>query len=185
MFYVYIHTRNDTGEIFYVGKGQRRRAYSVRNRNAHWKRIVNLYGRTVRIHSEFSDEPSAFECESRLIQEFKESGYSLVNLTDGGEGCSGRQLSEKEKLRVSEVHKGKTLTQKHHAQLMAGVIGRPSHRRGKPFPAKAKYSDETLLQIEQTPGTNSFIAQKYGCSRSLVSKLKKHITHTYLWIDHV
>ena len=28
MFYVYIHLRLDTGEIFYVGKGSKKRAWS-------------------------------------------------------------------------------------------------------------------------------------------------------------
>ena len=181
MFYVYLHTRNDTGEIFYVGKGQGRRAYSIRNRNTHWKGIVNLHGRTVRIHSEHLNELSAFECEVNLIQELKSSGCCLVNLTDGGEGVSGRVLTDHEKLMVSMVHSGKKLSPEHKEKLNGSVRGRPSHRRGKPFPCCSKYPDELLLTLEKEFGKPSVIARKYGVPRTLVSKLKRHKIHTYLW----
>ena len=44
IFYVYLHTRNDTGEIFYVGKGKKSRASSKRGRNDYWNNIVTKAG---------------------------------------------------------------------------------------------------------------------------------------------
>lgn len=43
-FYVYQHTRNDTGEVFYVGKGSGDRLKSNKRRNSHWTRIVAAHG---------------------------------------------------------------------------------------------------------------------------------------------
>jgi len=44
MFYVYEHTRNDTGLVFYVGKGNGKRLNVGKNgggsRNRYWKHIV-------------------------------------------------------------------------------------------------------------------------------------------------
>ena len=39
-FYVYIHTRLDSGAVFYVGKGSRYRAYDKSGRNKFWNRIA-------------------------------------------------------------------------------------------------------------------------------------------------
>ena len=41
IYYVYEHTRPDTGNVFYVGKGSFKRAYSKAKRNKHWHNIVN------------------------------------------------------------------------------------------------------------------------------------------------
>ena len=46
LFYTYIHIRNDTGQIFYVGKGSNTnlRAYSKHGRNVYWNRVVKKSG---------------------------------------------------------------------------------------------------------------------------------------------
>lgn len=38
--YVYVHFRNDTNQIFYVGKGSGKRAYNSQKRNGYWKNVV-------------------------------------------------------------------------------------------------------------------------------------------------
>lgn len=48
-FYVYRHIRRDTGEVFYIGKGFKNRAYSFLNRNPYWHNIVNKCGFDVEI----------------------------------------------------------------------------------------------------------------------------------------
>jgi hypothetical protein len=40
-YLVYTHTRPDTNEIFYVGKGTGKRMKCRTNRNIHWQRIVD------------------------------------------------------------------------------------------------------------------------------------------------
>lgn len=89
-FYVYEHLTN-TGEVFYVGKGKKDRAWST-NRNAYWQNIVRLnHGFTVRIVESDLQEWYALELESSLIashgQRVNGNG-TLANLTSGGEGFS-------------------------------------------------------------------------------------------------
>lgn len=60
LFCNYIHTRNDTGAVFYVGKGKERRAHTHYGRSQHWKRIVAKHGRTVHIVAYFANEADAF-----------------------------------------------------------------------------------------------------------------------------
>lgn len=141
MFYVYIHLRLDTGEIFYVGKGQKRRAKNTHQRSEGWKSIANKHGRSVHIYSLHVDEGEAFQTEKRLISELNSSGIKLVNLTHGGEGCSGRTLTKEQKNKIGQVHKGKTLSPEHVLSIKRALTGRPSPNKGN------KYSDEAKLKI--------------------------------------
>jgi hypothetical protein len=101
MYYTYAHYTADTKELFYIGKGtfarqgDFKRAYAKTGRNAYWKNKVSKHlGFEVQILSVWQKEKEAFEHERLLISCFV---GKLVNLTSGGEGCSGRQHSEKEK----------------------------------------------------------------------------------------
>lgn len=105
-FYTYSHTRNDTGAVFYVGKGKDRRAYSKSDRNKHWQNIVAKHGHTVHIASRWSTETEAFEHEKFLIACFKDMGAALCNITDGGEGSSGHVMSVEHKANLSKLYKG-------------------------------------------------------------------------------
>jgi len=49
MAYIYLHRRNDTGEVFYVGKGTGKRATETHSRNSHWHNVVNKAGFTAEI----------------------------------------------------------------------------------------------------------------------------------------
>lgn len=92
-FYVYTHSRPD-GRVFYVGKGCGRRAWNfTKGRNPKHLAIINKYGVKniiVAIHS-CASEAAAFELEIEMIAGLK----GLANMTDGGEGTSGRPISDK------------------------------------------------------------------------------------------
>jgi len=106
VFYTYAHSTPE-GRLFYIGKGHGRRAYIYHKRNNYWNHVVAKYGKpTVQILADWKTEQEAFEHESFLIQCFRDMGYKLANLTDGGEGPSGMQHSEEFKQRLSNVHKG-------------------------------------------------------------------------------
>jgi len=92
--YTYFHTRNDTGAVFYVGKGKGARAHSHDNRNIHWGRVVAKHGYTVHFAMVDVAEVDALEHEKFLILCFKNMGIKLVNMTDGGDGVSGYKHSE-------------------------------------------------------------------------------------------
>jgi hypothetical protein len=110
--YVYLHRRKDTGEVFYVGKGTLRkrhrtqrceRAHSEYRRNEYWKRIAAKHGFTVEIFASCETDEFAQELEISLIKQYGRA--SLANLTDGGEGASGRPLTEKHRQHLSELAK--------------------------------------------------------------------------------
>ena len=93
MFYTYAHYRPD-GRIFYIGKGSGNRYASV-GRSRHWKNIVAKEGGfSSEILARWSSEAEAFEHEKFLIKCFRDLGFDLCNLTDGGEGVSGRIVTD-------------------------------------------------------------------------------------------
>lgn len=117
-FCVYVHMRPD-GTPFYVGKGLRRRAYdfSPSRRTAWHKNIVAKYGReNIKVKViPCLDEHEAFFLERLQIKIARRNGVELVNLTDGGEGTSGRPASEKQ---LAGLAKGR----------MKGKKGKPGAR---------------------------------------------------------
>lgn len=85
---VYLHYRNDTNEVFYVGIGRGNRPRNKRNRNIHWKNIVNKFGYTVKILAKNLSWINACKLEIALIKKYgrKDLGLgNLVNLTNGGD----------------------------------------------------------------------------------------------------
>lgn len=136
-FYVYEHRRADTGEVFYVGKGHGKRAHSNGNRNLHWRHIVAKHGRTVHIVEGGLTEESAFQREIALIAKHRSRGAALVNMTDGGEGCSGcARAPESEETR---------------AKKRASAIGRPMNpeavAKSAAFHMGRKRPPETLAKM--------------------------------------
>lgn len=104
-YLIYSHTRNDTNEIFYIGKGNHKRPYDVYNRNRYWRHVVNKHGFSVQIVAEHELESDAYKHEKELIAHYKKIGLPLVNLTDGGEGASGMPKSEETKAKISKAKK--------------------------------------------------------------------------------
>lgn len=113
--YVYLHRRNDTGHVFYVGKGAIRprqrtqrfeRAYSKDGRSPHWLNIVAKHGYTVEVVASCESDGDAQRLEIELIVKYGRAdlgkGY-LVNLTDGGDGHSGRVFSSAQRARRAEL----------------------------------------------------------------------------------
>ncbi len=97
-YYVYLHKKKTTGEVFYVGKGSGNRAWRLEGRNKFWHKIVNKHDYDIEIHSDNLQEWYAFELEKDLIAYYgrRQLGKgTLVNLSDGGEGVGGWIPSEK------------------------------------------------------------------------------------------
>jgi hypothetical protein len=109
-YYVYCHIRLDTKEVFYVGKGKKKRAYSKHNRNKYWINIVNSVGYTVEFMYTNLTEDEAFAKEKELILAYKELGQADANFEIGGRGRSGYITSEETKKKISDALKGRTYT---------------------------------------------------------------------------
>ena len=86
-YYVYCH-RDRAGNVFYVGKGVERRAWS-RDRHGLWHKYVQEYlggHYTVEIVEEGLSENEALSLEARMIRQYREQ---LVNwFTEGSITCT-------------------------------------------------------------------------------------------------
>jgi len=136
-FYVYEHIRLDTMKPFYVGKGIGPRAYRKAGRNQYWDRVANKHGFIINMVAENLDEDMALLVEIEKINQLRRLGIELTNMTDGGEGTSGRKHSEETRQKISNAHNGKT----HHC---LGRTGESHPMFGK------KHSDEARLKISES-----------------------------------
>ena len=119
-FYVYVHFRLDRNTPFYVGKGKALRAWSRKDRNEHWRRVVTLHGYYVCIYQSGLDEPTAFFVERDLIATLRGiHGKSLCNVADGGEGCARASQTADKKKQIQDLYADQ---------------GRLPHRRGVEHP---------------------------------------------------
>ena len=106
-FYTYVHRKASTGDVFYVGKGSGKRFAATHDRSSYWRSIVAKHGITIEVVAYFFDEAAAFDHERLLIAEYRSGGIKLCNLTDGGEGASGKVMSEEAKRLISLANKGR------------------------------------------------------------------------------
>jgi hypothetical protein len=105
-----------------VGKGRDDRAFSKSGRNRYWNNIVNKYGYSVEIVADGLQEWYAFELECELITLY--GRINLCNLTDGGDGTSGRIVGENEKRLKREALKGKPLMMETRQKISISAKGR-------------------------------------------------------------
>ena len=106
MFYTYAHY-TPQGHLFYIGKGHGKRAHNFYDRNKLWKSTVDTHGLpNVQILANWDVEEEALDHEKLLISCFRDMGYKLANLTDGGEGTSGYKYTP-EQIETSRLaHRG-------------------------------------------------------------------------------
>lgn len=121
-YYVYLHRKASSGEVFYVGKGKTRRAYDKFGRSKWWQRTVAKHGLIVEIKESGLQEWYAFEREAELIAYYGRSDLNqgaLVNTTDGGEGASGSHQSVETRNRRSVSNVGKKRSDESKAIMKA------------------------------------------------------------------
>ena len=151
MYYTYAHTKPD-GTIFYIGKGQGRRAWSKDNRNRHWKNVVAKYRNfTVEVLANWNTEEEAHSHEILLISCFKDMGYNLANVTNGGEGCSGYKHTEEHKKYISELAPSKR--PEVAAKISAALAGVPKPQlrgEGNGMFGRTRTEEELKTISEQT-----------------------------------
>jgi hypothetical protein len=115
-FYTYAHYTPE-GRLFYIGKGQKRRAWNCKNRNPHWDAVVAKHGKPkIEILARWKTEKEALDHEVFLIDCFGQMRSKLVNLTVGGDGVSGlkhsaptRQILRQKSLSNGSVERAKAM----------------------------------------------------------------------------
>lgn len=118
--FTYAHFKKSNDNIFYIGKGTKRRMRSVHSRSNYWKSTVAKHGFIVEPLAKWRTEHEAFEHEKFLIWCFRDMGINLVNITDGGDGVSGLRHSLEAKQKMSIARSG----DRNHG------YGKPSPNRG-------------------------------------------------------
>lgn len=113
MAYVYIHTRLDKNEVFYVGIGDTpnyRRAYQIGKRNKHWHNITSQTDYEVTIvYDNISWEDACIK-ERDLIAKYGRLDLktgTLCNWTNGGDGSNGAIVSNDARTKISLSKLGK------------------------------------------------------------------------------
>lgn len=150
-FYVYQHRRADTGAIFYVGKGQGRRAYKKVDRTDAW-RTAAANGYSVEFLIEGVDEDLAFLVEREAISVYRMRGIALVNISAGDTGCSGYKH-----------------TPEHIARLKGNRHGAASW--GRTFKGKTHSEETKRLYSQMRAGKDN--GKRKGTTRSLESRQKQ------------
>ena len=105
-YYIYQHRSLNTNAIFYVGKGKDKRHSDKNKRSNYWKSYVAKHGFISEILVNNIDEDFAFLIEMEAIDVYKRRGIKLVNLTNGGEGCSGIIQTSDSRSKKSNALKG-------------------------------------------------------------------------------
>ena len=186
-YYIYLHRKETDNSVFYVGKGKNNRAWekSKSERNQYWHRIVNKYGYSVEIVFENLTEEEAFDLEINTILEMKYLGYTLVNMTNGGDGCSGLKFTDLQRLNITNGTKGKIPWNKGKKMPKDKTYKIPESTRYKQSQAKiGKYIGETnpfadlnkyrffrLLDGFIVTCTRSELCSKYAIDSTLLKKL--------------
>lgn len=101
-FYVYLHRRATTGEVFYVGKGYGSRAWQIQGRSERWMATALKRGCIIEIVQSGMQEWWAFELERDLVALYR--GPRICNVSDGGDGASGykHRPESLEKMRMAQ-----------------------------------------------------------------------------------
>jgi len=103
---LYCHFKKDTDEPFYVGIGRKtKRAYALNHhsRTKFHKNIVAKHGARVEIIKDEISWDLAKFWEIKWIKAFRDAGYKLVNLTDGGDGTAGLPAHNRKKVLCLET----------------------------------------------------------------------------------
>lgn len=177
-FHVYEDwTLEEQPRCFYVGKGDDDRVAKLQ-RNRHHADVVSLYGHDRRIVLSTLDEVEALDTERQLIIERhthpKDFAYNGIgcNRTFGGQGNSGRIVSEETKAKISAskigktpnkvwtqeerdatskrmsiLHKGKTISEEHREVL---------HQRMSDPEIKSAMIEKVTASIQKKYATSEF-----------------------------
>lgn len=209
---VYRHRRLDNNIVFYIGIGKRKdRAFSKAGRNDYWKRIVDNKGYEVEIIASGISFEDAVELEILLIKEYGRKDLKkgfLCNMTDGGDGCKGREMSDKNrhslsiantgrkaseetKLKMSISQKGKNLgkklTEEHKRKLSEKKIGRKISNETKiKMSIKSKNKTDTWRESMALAGVNKRgikFSEEHKSKLSLAKRKKLINTATGLIYD--
>jgi hypothetical protein len=166
IYYVYAYLRKD-GTPYYIGKGKENRVWSKQ----HMVPLPEDNKKIVIVEANLT-EIGAFALERRLICWYgrKDNGTGILrNLTDGGEGVSGRILSTESRLKISEAKKGHLFSEEHKLKMSESLKGRT-------------LSNETKLKMS-IAAKGHILSEETKLKMSISRKGFKHSEETKLKIS--
>lgn len=182
---VYTHTRPDTNEVFYVGKGTARRVNERRGRSSYWNNVVNKAGGFVSsIVAGNLDNQTALNFEKILIKKLREEGFKLCNITDGGEGVGGYKHTPERLQKVRQAalgnksRTGQKLSKQQKAKMSAALTGRKHSEERKQNIGTAVY----CLTNDTVYATQTIAAKQLKVPSSSISMCCRNLikqTHGY------
>lgn len=132
---VYRHRRKSDNKVFYIGIGDKTRAYCKTNRNKFWRNTVSKHGYYVEIIAENLSREDACELEIFLIELYGrriDNKGCLVNISAGGDTGNAKAFRDKSwRSNISKGLTGKKLSESHKKKLSLIKKGKPSNNRRK------------------------------------------------------
>jgi hypothetical protein len=178
-FYVYLHRKETTGEVFYVGKGFGRRAWVFSGRSEQWQRTYKKHGAIVQIVQDGLQEWASFEIEQDLIAfhgKRSDGTGLLVNNCDGGSGNSGAILSEQTRKKISIARKGMKLSEEHKKRVSLGLTGKKRTEAEKQKMRAAKLGKQQTAEHVKNRMMGRSNAAKKGLLLCKKGRIVKHET---------
>lgn len=154
--FIYALYDPSTNDTRYIGKSNRPRGRYYQHMNIKNKRrsykiswIKSLLNENKKPYYYIIDEVPVVEWEyweQYWIEQFKQWGFNLTNLTEGGQGGNGYKHTEKTKKKLSKSHLGKTLTEEHKKKISDAIKEKakdnPMYNRGEGNKRKPLNKDE-------------------------------------------
>lgn len=180
-YYTYI-LEDDTGNIFYIGKGSKTESYDrVEYHMKYWynnknrkltNKIKKLEGNfKVVIVFESEVEKECLDYEIYLIKQYGRN--TLCNLTDGGEGLSGYSHSVETKAKISKARILSPVDRNvSRRNLLNAVKVNTGKRKGDTFPLEELYKTYSIYQIKDMTGLDFVTIKRFLEEKGLYEKNK-------------
>ena len=172
-YYTYAYLREDKTP-YYIGKGKGNREYK-RSRND--IRPPKDKSRVIYLKQNLTEE-EAFKHEIYMIAVFgrKDLGTGILrNRTDGGEGVSGRILSQESRRKISEANKGNTnCLGKTHSKESRKKMS--ESQKGNTKMLGKTHSEETKRKMsDSSKGNTNFLGKTHSEeTKRKMSEIKKN-----------
>lgn len=173
-FYTYIHTKPNTQDVFYVGKGSKNRAWDFVRRNQKWKNIFNKHGVKVIICAHWDTNEEALEHEAFLVSCMKDLGFDLANLADGGAGPIGYKFTEEQRKAHSLALTGRTQSEQTKKKISEAQKGKPRRKWSEEEKQKASIARKGKKGRIPSEATRQKLSKNNGSKRPEVrAKISK------------
>jgi len=177
MFYIYEWYIEETNEIIYVGKGNKKR-YLSKQHNSMFKEFIKRYNCKSRIIEYFDNEQTAYEKEFERINELKLKDQCVCNIRNGGAGGGASKKTKMKRWTVEE--------RKRYSEFNVMKTQNQRERMKKNNPMKNKeYVEKLAMKKRKTIQINNEeycgwaeVAKAYGMKNNVIGYwLKKGTTN--------